>query len=107
MREAVHDIVVVRLDLHQLLAHGRGIVAILRRTWKPYTTSHVVLTRLQVIELELVTERATGVGNEIILNDFRLTLLMRAAHQEQRAQQYLKSTTQSHLWYLLSGIRVR
>jgi len=72
MRQTIDDIIVVGLDLHQLLAHRGGVGSVFRRTRQTYPAGHVVLTRLEVIELQLVTERPSGIPNEGVFNDFLL-----------------------------------
>ncbi len=72
MRQTIDDIIVVGPDLHQLLAHRGGVGSVFRRTRQPYPAGHVVLTRLEVIELQLVTERPSGIANEGVFNDFLL-----------------------------------
>ena len=72
MRQTIDDIVVVGLDLHQLLAHRGGVGSVFRRTRQPYPAGHVVLTRLEIIELQLIAERPSWVPNEGVFDDFLL-----------------------------------
>ena len=81
--ETINDIVIVRLDLHETLAHRCGILPVLRRTWQTDTTRYVMLLRLQIVEFDFIAECPPGISHKVILDDLRLFLLMRAAHEEQ------------------------
>ena len=69
----VHYVVVTCLYLHQLLAHLRCVRAVLGRALQTYTARHSVLLLLQVVELLLVIESTSGIGNHVV---FHYLLLM-------------------------------
>ena len=69
VRQAIDDIVLIRLELHQLFAHRCGIVSVLRRTRQTNTTRYLVLLALQVVEFQFVTKRPSRVPDEAVFGD--------------------------------------
>jgi len=68
MGEVIDNIIVGGRHFDKLFAHGSGIGSVFRRMRQAYFTRHGILRILPVIEFKLVTERATGIGNKVVLN---------------------------------------
>ena len=69
VRQTVHDIVLVRRDLYQLLTHGRRIGPVLGWPGQTDLGGHRMLLELQIIELELIVKRPTGIPNQAVFDD--------------------------------------
>ena len=71
MRQTVHDVVVVRLDLHKTFAHRSGIVSVFRGTRQTDRRGYGMLLDLQVVEFQFVIESTPRIPDEVVLNDLR------------------------------------
>ena len=75
MRQTIYDIVLIRLQFHQLPVHGRGVLSVLRRTRQTDTARHRMLLGMQVMEFILITECPARIPNKAVFDDsllFRL-----------------------------------
>lgn len=97
MRQTVHDIIAVGFDLPQFLLHACRVIPVFGRTRETDLRSDCVLAGLQVIELVLVTERAAGVFDHVILDNLRLWLYLAltAARTLDDADDHKQQKTQS------------
>ena len=67
MGEVIDNIIVGGRHFDKLFAHGSGIGSVFWRMRQAYFTRHGILRILTVVEFKLITERATGIGNEVVL----------------------------------------
>lgn len=69
VRQTVHNIVLVRRDLYQLLTHGRRIGPVLGWPGQTDLGGHRMLLELEIVELQLIVKRPTGIPNQAVFDD--------------------------------------
>ena len=67
--QTIHDIIVIGLDFNETFPHRCGIGSVLGRSGQANPGSDVVLLGLEVVEFDLVAERPSGIGDEVIFGD--------------------------------------